>query len=210
MDGPPRRLRDITGHDHRALENIRELYGESFPANERKPESFIREAADRDDYSLLAMIEGPRVVAFAIVYRSADQELSLLEYMATAPDRMSRGLGSAVFKEVAARNMGRVLILEVEAEESSGSSDAPARRRKSFYRNLGCRQLQGLNYRMPKVSSTAPPPMHLLVVESRTKVKRNTIGRWLEDIFRNVYGVIEPEQAVQSMLSDCPESIPLV
>ena len=105
--------------------------------------------------------------------------------MAVSPARRGSGLGTALFGVAADSARGRTLLLEVEAGD-----EPAARRRKAFYRRLGCRELPGVDYRMPRVAEAAPPPMSLMAFgENGEAVERSVLRAWLVDIFRRVYAV---------------------
>lgn len=209
MAGEPYTVCSISERQAKVLASVTRLYEEAFPAAERKPPAFLAGAAGRADYRLLAICANERMAGFAAVYAPPRGQVHLLEYMAVEPALRGRGVGAALFKAVTHRCAGTPLLLEVESEEAGSGADAL--RRKAFYRRMGCRQLGAVRYRMPRVASGSPPPMHLLVhgVGSMCVGKAEATS-WLIDMFRNVYGVADAPDSVQTMLQNEPDNIPLI
>ena len=204
MAGSEPWVQPIGPGDGGLLDHLAALYAESFPESERKPASFLRTAAGRDDYSLLALTAGERAEGFALVYRSPGGGFSLLEYMAVAAGRRGQGLGSLLFTAVASGNAGRTLLLEVES-----GNEPEARRRIAFYRRFGCRELRGVDYIMPRVSSGLPPPMSLLACSPDAAFPKNVLRTWLEEMMSRVYAVPDPAGAVSLMLAASPDEVAL-
>ena len=197
--------------DDRRLGALAEIYAEAFPDSERKPPAFLEEAAKRDDYALLALVDGSGMAGLAVVYRSPSAPIALLEYLAVSAGRRRRGLGAALFRAVAAANAGRILLLEVETGKPGDSAASSRGRRKAFYRKLGCRELAGIDYRMPTVSSASPPPMSRLACgASGDGLDRADVRAWLAEILDRVYAVQDPEGPVDEMLGRSADRIALV
>ena len=58
-------------------------------------------------------------------------------------------------------------------------------RRKKFYRNLGCREVEGFNYIMPPLSRSTPPAMDLMVYrrDLPEAIAKALLREWVEDIY---------------------------
>lgn len=194
-------IEQIAPDDGPSLARIAELYVEAFPANERKPVSFLWEAARRSDYILLGLRCGEALLGFALLYESPTSGFRLLEYMAVDHNMRDRGLGSMVFRTVANRDDGRTLLLEVERETEGPTADI-TRRRRTFYQRHGCREIAGLDYVMPRVTSVPPPPMSLFFCsESDGTVSRPTLRCWIEEIYDKVYAVKLSDDRLNAMLT---------
>jgi GNAT superfamily N-acetyltransferase len=210
VEEEPLEIDRVSERDFETLEAVGRLYEEAFPAAERKPRSFISEAAARVDYELLVIRAQEQVAGFAVIYLAPGHRLQLIEYMAVMPHLRGRGLGTLLFEDIVRRANGNLLLLEVEAEDPELSTESDAVRRKAFYRRSGCRQLGDLRYTMPRVAAAAPPVMHLFVQGCTSNcVSKTELATWLTDIFHRVYGVEEAQHPVQSMLRNERESIPL-
>jgi GNAT superfamily N-acetyltransferase len=197
----------LSREDQEGLASVASLYQKAFPSAERKPWHILSADLTRSSYQLLGVRFEGEFAGFAAVYSPPRGSVRLIEYMAVEPHLRGRGIGSALFNAVARAGAGEPLLLEVEA----GEADGTATRRKAFYRRLGCRQIGTVRYRMPCVSTTPPPPMHLLVYGIATRqLHKNALSAWLMDIFKNVYQVAHPRDSVHSMLQGEPEVIPLV
>lgn len=193
----PCRLRRVDVGDVDTLTRIETIYVEAFPESERKPVPFLAEAAGREDYDLYAFGCAEEVSGFALVYKSRGAGFALLEYMAVAADRRDRGLGSLLFKELLTELSDRVLLLEIEADSGAEPPElSSSRRRRSFYRRLGCFEIEGLDYVMPQVAKALPPAMALLACgKANVTNEALNLPGWLEEIYDRVYGVrLTPEQ----------------
>jgi GNAT superfamily N-acetyltransferase len=204
------RVELLAGADRGLLAAVTAIYEEAFPPSERKPSSFLDDAVAREDYEMLVARTGDDVAAFALTYSSSAQSLCLLEYLATARALRNRSFGSMLFETVLDRHRGASILIEAEAK-APATDQASVLRRQAFYRRLGCRQLGEVPYKMPRVGSQAPPPMHLLVGgEVPPLIPRDRLQAWLRDIYENVYGLEDPDPLVHQVLRDQPSSIPLL
>ncbi len=186
--------------DIEGLAEITSLYREAFPGNERKPTAFLQQAAARPDYEVIHARSGSEFVGLAVLYRSLAHEVALLEYMAVSPAARGRGYGKELYSMIAAR-VEEPLLLEVETVLPGEAGDALRRRRKEFYRRLGCLTVEGLAYLMPKVSDASPPPMDLMIEGFRGNAVPMTMLRtWLEDIYTGVYGRSASDPGIDRML----------
>jgi hypothetical protein len=190
-------LHALHGESPRGMAAVERLYLSSFPSSERKPASFVRAAAERSDYEVLSFGQGREADAFAILYRPREPFV-LIEYLAVDANVRDGGLGSEVVERIAERHCGRALIVEVE--DDIGEAEGQAAARKRFYRKLHFGLIEGLQYRMPQVADTAPPPMHLMIRGAGEAITKATLARWLIDIFSGVYAVRNPSATVEYML----------
>jgi hypothetical protein len=89
------------------------------------------------------------------------------------------------------------------------AKDLPLRiRRKTFYRRLGCRQLEGLGYILPLPGEGDPPLMDLLIYRDPAPdvIATDAVRRWLEAIYAEVYDRNSDDPRVDSMLSSLQAS----
>jgi ribosomal protein S18 acetylase RimI-like enzyme len=180
------------------------IYTESLPASDRKSMDALRQMIARPEYFFLAAVDADAVVGFAIAIAFLDSDAALLEYMAVDRARRGIGIGASLFRATAARPelCGRYLLVEVESA---------AARTKKFYRQLGARQIEGLAYRMPPVSSTQPPAMDVLVFGEKLPdaLERHLVRAWLAQCYGQVYGIGEDDPRIDAMLNGLPDTIRL-
>ena len=118
---------------------IKKLYNEAFPANEKKPFWMIRlkhrgGAAD----VWVAEHEG-EFSGMAITMNGAD--LVLLDYFAVSSDKRSCGIGGAALKSLQEAYKGHRFFLEIESIEEGADTQAERERRKKFYLTNGMQEL---------------------------------------------------------------------
>jgi GNAT superfamily N-acetyltransferase len=189
------------------IDRLCDLYEACIPASERKPTAALRAMAGDPAYDLLAADQGGSILGFAVLRRLA-AGIAVLEYMGVAEAARSAGIGRRLFEAAAA---GGTLLVEVESDAEPGPDLEDRHRRKTFYRRLGCRELAGVDYRMPQLGDEPPPPMRLLLHgEAPPAVARDEAVGWLTAIYRDVYGRPAEDPALVAMIAPLPDRIPLV
>jgi hypothetical protein len=187
-----------------------DIYAQSLPQREQKKRAEIESLLARPDYLILAFEEGGQVVSFAIVQQSPMEPIALLEYMATGSQSRNGGIGGHVFREVVRRAGNRTIIVEADSEREGDAIDLPLRiRRKTFYRRLGCRQLEGFGYILPLPGEGVPPLMDLLIYRDPTPdvIAADAVRHWLEAIYAEVYDRNRDDPRIDSMLSSLQASM---
>ena len=147
-----------------AFAQLLTLYQHSFPAEERKPPNLLRRMISHPSYSFWIAQRAQQLLAFSILVNTATSEATLLEYMAVHPDLRSRGIGRHLLQSLlpSLQASQRVLLIEAESENEVSAESLLNMRRKQFYRSFGAREIIGLRYLMPAVSTGTPPRMNLL------------------------------------------------
>lgn len=136
--------------------------------------------------------------------------VSLLDYLFSRMDMRGSGLGAALFRAVAGELGDRRLLIEVDSEREASADQAIRKRRKDFYRRLGCRQLVGLPYILPLPGEGDPPLMDILVLgEERDAVATAEVRDWLLAMIGEAYPDVAAAPLVSRMLDDLGPSIPL-
>lgn len=147
---------ELTELTRRQLERLyHSRMKEDFPPSELKPLWAMTSMMDKGRYQALGVVEGGRVLGYALLWRTPEQPFVLLDYLGTQPDLRGRGLGGAILEELKGRCQAlRGILVESEAPESGDPSGAELRRRRlDFYRRNGygdagydCR-IFGVDYR---------------------------------------------------------------
>ena len=167
----------------------------------------------RPEYIFLVASRENTILGFSITLCFTACNACLLEYMAVAADRRGQGTGRYLFTEVTKRPevSDRLLLAEVESDKTYTTDSIEAAQRKVFYRKLGCKEVEGLHYLMPPVTSTTPPEMNLLAYQQALPpaIERAHLQRWLQCIYVEVYGRAATDPGLEQMLNSLPDSIPL-
>jgi GNAT superfamily N-acetyltransferase len=192
------------------------IYRESIPVREQKSKAELFTMVSSPGYRFLLSQEHNTVTAFSILFVSAAENFCLLEYMAVDPKWRGRGVGSKLFEEtvksVHREHDGMPILIEVDADRECCAEGGARRRRQRFYRRLGCRRIADCAYILPLPGEGAPPEMDLWVYapERRPTIHRARLERWLQIIYRDVYGCSPNDGRIPIMLQRLPDSIELV
>jgi len=185
--------RKISSPSDPAFQALLDIYTEAHPASERKSTEALLRMIGQANYLFLATSESGCVVGFTISACLAGCDACLLEYMAVKAACRGRGIGAHMFSELAARPelSNRFLMLEVDSEKTPEPGVQERARRKSFYRRLGCKEVRGFAYKMPKVSSSSPPPMDMMLYKDPLPESINVADcrRWIVCCYEQIYGV---------------------
>ncbi|MDO4265348.1 MAG: GNAT family N-acetyltransferase [Eubacteriales bacterium] len=119
------------------LEEVKRLYLEAFPAEERKPFHVIEELCEKGRMELLAIMEGERFIGLDINMLAPGTDLRLLDYFAIAPSVRGGGYGSRALKCICERFSGHQFIFEIEPQDEAAENAEQRSRRKAFYLRNG-------------------------------------------------------------------------
>jgi ribosomal protein S18 acetylase RimI-like enzyme len=190
------------------------IYTDTHPASERKSADALARMIARPEYLFLVAIDANTVVGFAIAIVFPNSDAALLEYMAIDAAHRGRGLGRRLFRATVEQPelRERFLLIEVDSDRTPSGDGEDRVRRKAFYRRLGCRQIEGLTYLMPRVAADEPPPMDMLVYrrELPDAIERTRLRGWLETCYAQVYGQRMPDKRIDAMLAGLPDPVRLI
>lgn len=110
---------------------IKKIYKEAFPKNERKPFASIKRSVKRGKSEILIALENNIVAGFIMLTEYKD--IVMIEYFAVSPEGRGKGVGSLMLDEIHALYKGNrtVLLIERLIQEADNYSQRVAR--KSFY-----------------------------------------------------------------------------
>lgn len=208
------KVQRIHSVDEPAYEALLRIYHDSQPESELKSPGQLSRMIERPDYYFLAAMHDGAVAGFTISICFPGSDAALIEYMAVARELRGQGIGQQLFR--ATVQFGslaqRTVIIEVDSEESPSSDHADRVRRKNFYRRLGCREIEGLSYIMPPVSTAPPPPMDMLVYAANlpSVVAKSRVREWLQICYREVYQQPDDDPRIGSMIANLPEDVRLI
>jgi hypothetical protein len=134
--------------------------------------------------------------------------------MSVAHDRRNRGIGQFLFAETVNFDgiSSRFLLAEVDSDKAAAADQEDRIRRKTFYRRLGCREIDQLRYIMPPVSSEAPPEMDILVYKQDlpNSIERMRLRQWLQRIYVEVYGMSANDPRIETMIHGLSANVRLL
>jgi|SRR6185312_6286364 len=191
------------------FETLLAIYRAALPGSERKPDAQLAEMIARPEYLFLVVTLDGDVAGFSISLYLEKSDACLLEYMAIDAEKRGHGLGQFLFRHLVAMppQAGRYLLAEVDSEKLPSADRDDRVRRKRFYRNLGCREVEGLNYIMPPLCKSTPPAMDLMVYRSDLpqEISKTLLREWVEDVYRHVYARQPTDPKIAKMMENLPE-----
>jgi GNAT superfamily N-acetyltransferase len=204
----------VTDHKSPEFEALVDLYLAAHPASELKPVDLLSEMAQRSDYLFLTVHLDHSVVGFSVVNINSQSDAAMLEYMAVAELWRGQGIGQHLFQQITEMRevFGRYLIVEVDSDKRPSPLQRDNSRRKRFYKNLGCREIAGLDYVMPPVSTHAPPAMDIMVYRHAlpVTVAKVQLQAWLQALYVNIYSMQATDIRIDQMLENLPQNIDLM
>ena len=190
------------------------IYSEAHPPSERKGHGTLSAMIARPEYFFLVVIDDEAVVGFSIANCFVDSDAALLEYMAIDSRHRGRGLGGFVFGEtVGFLNLSeRFILIEIDSDKAPSADQDQHSRRKAFYRRLGCREIEGLSFIMPRVAEAQPPAMELMVYrrELPASIAKSRIRNWLENCYIQVYQKPRDDRRISAMIDELPVEVRLL
>jgi GNAT superfamily N-acetyltransferase len=208
------KLRRLRWSDAADFDSLQQIYKEAFPGSERKAPSRLAMMIRCPEYIFLAALLEGTLVGFAIMIAFENSSAGLLEYFAVKHELRGHGLGQRIFElAVGERQISdRFLLIEVESDKLPSPHQQISARRKNFYRRLGCKEIERLNYLMPQVSEAVPPPMDLMVYKSALpkSIQRSAVENWLKDCYVQVYDQSATDDRIEAMLKNLPDNLQLI
>jgi hypothetical protein len=103
------------------------------------------------------------------------------------------------------------MLIEVDSDREQAADRDMRVRRKNFYRRLGCRELEGVDYILPLASKGQPPEMDLLLhtANKLNKIEVNDLRSWIKTIYTDVYDRSSQDHRIEIMLSSAQNCVQL-
>lgn len=186
----------------------------SIAENTQLPQARLEHLLAKGRYQLFAYANRQEAEGAALVYFAGQEQFAWLDYFAIRSELRGKGLGSALFREIAGLAANQTppldsLLLEVDDDrEGDAQHQAICVRRISFYRGLGARLLENVPYRFPS-AVVSPVPMRLMVCGLRPNVtlSADDLSRAVAYIFLNVHGRGEDDELLRWFHCNLPDEI---
>ena len=166
------------------------IYIESFPENERRLVATIKEMLKSSKSRLMVGEREKEIVFMALLYRIKGTSFLLGDYLATAEDYRSTGIGRAFLMHILdeMKDLQCNLFL-IEIENPYLNEDETKMRRLRFYKRLGMKELMGVKYFLPPFEGIEPIEMILLVfsVENCNHLAGETVRDLVIHMFGELY-----------------------
>ena len=155
----------ITDFDSPQFAESMRIYEYSFPRYETRETEKIKEMLRCDDnYHLFASLNiDNKVIGISLMYTFKELGFGLLDYMALTPDCQNKGIGTEIFNFTLDEfnsyvPNGTGLLLEIQKENVPDLQEIEIKnrvRRINFYKRLGVKNLEGVNYLLPPLQPDA-------------------------------------------------------
>ncbi|MEK7321600.1 MAG: GNAT family N-acetyltransferase [Pseudomonadota bacterium] len=196
----------LTSSNDASFEEFYSIYFSSMPAREQKSRALLAAMAARADYRILLVIRKAAVIGFSVVFAPPEESFRLLEYMAVHAEHRNAGVGGRLFLrsvQDAVNGRGNIpVLLEVDSDREFSADQAIRKRRRQFYKRLGCCRIEGLSYILPLPGKGAPPQMDLMIYfpEGVSPVGKPYLERWLKAIYQGVYNCSSDDPRIAQMM----------
>ena len=117
---------------------VKALYLEAFPAEERKPFEKMEELAAEGRMELLALTQEGELLG--LVFYLITPKTAILDYFAILPEKRSMGYGGKAMAAILERFSDRKLIFEIEQQDPMADNALERKRRKEFYLRNGLKE----------------------------------------------------------------------
>lgn len=142
----------IQSGSHRHLQDLLELYLESFPNEERRTTSELLRMLNVQEMYFTAVLVEEVVVGFVVYWKFG--QFRYIEHLAIYPAHRRKGFGEAILKQL--QNEGKPLLLEVEIPY-----DLTSTQRVGFYNRAGFNALPVYYHQPPYRKGESLVPMLL-------------------------------------------------
>lgn len=203
---------EVDNVDSSEFRDAIKIYNESFPPAARKSAAVLRKRISSGREKLMiGVLDKHVVVSFALLWPLEGSGFVLLDYFAVRREYRSRAIGSAFLKYLSSflRPRGERLIIEVDDPHYGGGREKK-RRRVSFYKRCGARELVGVEYYLRSLSSM-PKKLILMVLPARrgSGLEGVFVRNLVAQIYRELYHLSRRNKMVRSTLSTIFDAVRL-
>lgn len=114
---------------------VKEIYLEAFPKQERKPYGSLRRSVKKGKALLMTATEGSQVLGFTVLIPY--QDMVMVDYLAVSSRIRSRGTGSFIMEQVRSRFADKKVVLLIERPDEAAENQAQRLSRRKFYLKNG-------------------------------------------------------------------------
>ncbi|MBF0628791.1 MAG: hypothetical protein HQL91_11305 [Magnetococcales bacterium] len=203
-------LKDV---NNRYFQDMLDIYVESFPENERRPNHEIVKSITEGREICYIGLKDFCVVLFALLWPINGTDFILLDYLATKKGLRRSGLAkcflSFISQQLSLEN--KYLILEVE-DPNFGDNTNERKERIEFYREIGAKQLQGVSYILPPLQGGSETQMILMISHSFPFkiIEGNRVWDLIVKIYSGLYKISETSPLLDRIRKTLSEHIEIL
>jgi GNAT superfamily N-acetyltransferase len=206
-------FREINKTDSSEFGEAMAIYVEAFPANERHPVSIISDRVRQGLNRLYVGSINNEIAFLALLWPLKKSDFILLDYIATKDKHRGKGIASAFLGKLRTELMSanKHLILEVE-NPNFGDNIQEKKKRVTFYKNHGAKELEGVRYLLPPLDGSTPTEMILMLFPEYEgeKLSSTVVRTIITQIYLELYGRQEDDTLLGTFVHDIANDIKLI
>jgi len=189
-------------------EQFKNIYLNSFPANERRPIEQLLNDLKAGNYSIYLYLTDEKVQALACIYAPKNHKLTLLDYFAVVAEQRGKGLGGIFLQSLVEIISGqnKILILEVE-DPAFGDDIIQKSKRIKFYQKNGAVLITNYNYILPDLAGLGQSTQMKIMIAPSSTLLSIDFNNFIKDIFENLYLRSENDQTLLINLGNIPNTL---
>jgi len=126
---------EFTLANEQQWENIKEIYLEAFPKQERKPYFMLRRSVKKGKAVVMTATEGGDLLGFTVLIPYKD--MVMVDYLAVSSKIRSKGTGSYIMQNVCRHYAGKKIVLLIERLDDQAQNREQRVARRRFYLKNG-------------------------------------------------------------------------
>lgn len=126
---------EFTLANEQQWENIKEIYLEAFPKQERKPYFMLRRSVKKGKAVVMTATEGGVLLGFTVLIPYKD--IVMVDYLAVSSKIRSKGTGSYIMQNVCRHYAGKKIVLLIERLDDQAQNREQRVARRRFYLKNG-------------------------------------------------------------------------
>lgn len=210
-------FKEITYHDNELLKQSLDIYLTYFPTQETRPlEKTISMIQKDDNYHIIATLKDEKVIGISLLYLFLSLKFGLLDYMAIINQFQRKGIGTKLFSFtfkifISKISDGIGLLVEIQKDNMQKNSKNEVRKRRiKFYKTLGCKFLNGINYLLPSQIGGHPEEMYLMIkpIKNINSLSRDNVFEFVDAIYSKIYDY-KSENLTDKVFYNSPDPIPI-
>jgi GNAT superfamily N-acetyltransferase len=189
-------------------EQFKNIYLNSFPANERRPVEQLLNDLNSGNYSIYLYLIEEKVEALACIYTPKNHKLTLLDYFAVGAEKRGKGLGGVFFRNLIEliAGLNKTLLLEVE-DPAFGDDSIQKTKRIQFYQKNGAALITNYNYILPDLDGMGQKTQMKIMIAPALHINSNEIKNFIKIIFKNLYFRESKDQTLLINLENIPDQL---
>lgn len=190
-------IKEIDDYNSFEFKQSIDIYKNSFPYNETRSTGDIIDMLENDkNYHLIVSLNNNSVVGISLLYIFRSLNFGLLDYIAVTPSYRGQGVGQKIFNftfkklsSIIPNGIG--LLIEIQKENILDQQEMTIRKNRiRFYRTLGVKLLDKVNYLLPPIhQASKDEEMYLMIkpIEKKYYLLKDQVIQYIHNIYSTIY-----------------------